>query len=377
MSEHHAARATLSRLDRLGLWLEREYHLPPQGLALYRIAFAAHLLVFVLADYWRAATWVGELPQALYYPPLGPMLLSSGLPSTMTLGLVVAALCVATLALLVGYRTTLASVSVSACMMSLDASIYAMAKIDHGRVLLVLVPLILAASRWGERWSVDARRGHRAKRGDWPMSVLALVIGFGMMSASLPKLVGGWLSWDTQAAYAKTYINALQFGRDKLLALTAISFPNRVIWELLDWFTITFELGFLFAFARRRVFNMFLIAAVGFHWGVLLTMNIRFSYQLIVYAAFLPYGAILRDARVTRAADWLTSQPWRLIGVVVALALLMQLALDRVVILGFSAPTWIIYGSAAALALGATVHGLRQRRQGQAARDTAPSADAP
>lgn len=346
-------------LERLGGWVDQEYCVSTQGLALYRLAFAAHLLTLTLAEYVRVASWLGEQPQALFYPPLGPMVLAPGLPSTPVLWAMVAALTASALALLVGYRTRLASVCVSVCMISLDMSVYSLGKIDHGRVLLVLVPLILSASAWGDAWSVDARRAPRIDADEapsaareasgWPMSLLALTVGFGMMSAGLPKLLGGWLDWSTQASYAKTYSNALQLGRDHLLASFAVSHPHRIIWELFDWMTVLFELGFLAAVSRRRAFGAFLIAAIGFHWGVLLTMNIPFPDQMIVYAAFLPHGALARRPRVAAAAGWLTARPWRVVSLTAASFVAVQLG-AQLMIAGFSAVTWCIYLTAAVTA---------------------------
>lgn len=351
-----------SRLER---WVQESYHVSPQGLALYRMLFAAHLVVLTLVEYVRAASWLPHMPKALYYPPLGPMIFAPGLPTVSVMwGLIITLAC-ASLALFVGYRTTLASVVVGVCMMSLDASLYSLGKIDHGRVLISVLPWIMSLSGWADAWSVDSRRplAKRVSTVDrsWPVALLALFVGFGLMSAGLPKLLGGWLSWETQASYAKTYINCLQLGRDRLLAVFAIGHPHRVLWEFLDWATVFFEIGFLVAVPWRRLFHIFLILAVYFHWGVLLTMNIPFPDQMIVYAAFLPWTTIAQRPRSVELAKGVSLHPWPAMVAVIALSVFVQVFVAPLAVAGFSVTIWGLYVTAA-LVVVFTLLGAWRRR---------------
>lgn len=352
-----------SRLER---WVQEAYHVSPQGLALYRMSFAAHLVMLTLVEYVRAASWLPQMPAALYYPPLGPMVLSPGLPSEGVMWVMITILTLASLALFVGYRTSLASVLIGACIMALDASLYSLGKIDHGRVLISVLPWIMSLSGWGQAWSVDSRRG-LAKRDaeldpSWPLSLLAVVVGFGLMSAGLPKLLGGWLDWSTQASYAKTYTNCLQLGRDKLLALFAIRHPHRVIWEVLDWATVFFELGFLLAVPWRRVFRVFLLLAVCFHWGVLLTMNIPFPEQMIVYAAFLPWSALAKHPRFIALSEGVSAHPRSAVLCVMVLSALIQGFLAPLMLAGVSVITWLLYVTAGGVVVITLFVALRRAR---------------
>jgi hypothetical protein len=71
-----------------------------------------------------------------------------------------------------------------------------------------------------------------------------------------------------------------------------------VFWELLDWGTVLFEMGFLVAVVRKRTMRLFLAAAIGFHLGTLLMLNIAFVFNYIVYAVFISWAPLAKHLQV-------------------------------------------------------------------------------
>jgi hypothetical protein len=92
-------------------------------------------------------------------------------------------------------------------------------------------------------------------------------------------------------------------GRDALLVPLAIQIDNRFIWELLDWSTILFEVGFLAAVWRPKWFKFFLVIAVFFHFSTQLLMNISFLHNFLAYSAFLNWHRIYN--KINTLCGWL------------------------------------------------------------------------
>lgn len=343
-------------MERLDRWLANEYATDPAALSLFRIAFGFYLLVFAVPDWLRAAAWLAELPSPLIYPPPGPFLLLDSFPPTVVVWSTAALMVVASVGVLLGAYTRASSLVLGMTIIVLDGILFSLGKIDHGRILLFITPLVLAFSPWGEQMSVDAGRlpprPNGRERTGFSLALLALFVGFAMFSAAPPKVVGGWLDTSTQAAYGHLFENFHINGRRDLLARLALSSRSTLFWEIQDWVTVVFEAGFLLAVARRRVFKLFCAAAVLFHLGVLLVLNISFVHQLIVYAAFLPLGRWFSvpdhgDSQLTPRAIAIV-----LVSTVAASAAI-QLGFDGGGVGGIPASTWTVYFVAVVAVLAA------------------------
>src|SRR5690625_5725460 len=59
----------------------------------------------------------------------------------------------------------------------------------------------MAFTNWGAAYSVDSCRQNSSDQTaeSWPLTLLALLIGFMMFTAGVPKILGGWLDPSTQA----------------------------------------------------------------------------------------------------------------------------------------------------------------------------------
>jgi predicted DCC family thiol-disulfide oxidoreductase YuxK len=193
----------------------------------------------------------------------------------------------------------------------------------------VVTPLVMAFSGWGARLSVDAKRARAAGAPEppvhaWPLSLLALLLGFAFFSSGLPKL-RAWADFDLTTQGARSWLVSgwYDLDRTKLLAPYFMGVSNAVFWEVTDLVAVAFELGVLLSLVRRGLFRGFLFIAVMFHFSNLLMLNISFLGMLPVYAMFAPWERVLGrvSSRLLAALDRLASTR----GMVVLLALLAPL----------------------------------------------------
>lgn len=286
--------------DRFDDWVKRG-PFTSSDLGIYRIIYAVAAL-FTVPD----ISWVSEYPDFMFQAPPGPLWMLSGFPSpTVLLGLeILRSLTLIMLALGIWTRY----VSIAAwVMLSLTYGLtFTLGKIDH-TILLVIVPLVLAFANWGDRYSIDAlRRNHEpSPQSQWPMRLLALLIGWAFFAAAMTKLLTGWLSPSSQAARGYFVLGYLTEDRTHLLARWVAAHDVAAAWEVIDWMTVLFEFSILIALPWWRAFRLTLAAATTFHLGVLLSMNIDFSNAVVAYAAFVSWGTAARwwdDSRVGAAA---------------------------------------------------------------------------
>lgn len=266
----------------------RQFDAATEGLSLYRILFAGTGLVLYFPD----LEWIGRLPDSFLNPPPGPLLLLRSVPSPTALQVLELLVAVSLAALLLGYRTPWASLAVTVFSVAGYGLSYSFGKIDH-TFLHAASPAVLALSGWGNRWSLDALcgRGSRAQA-SWPLGLLAVCLGVAFFAAGFEKAWAGWLDPGTHAALGYVGRNVVLHGREALLGSTVLAADLGPLWESLDVGTVLLECGVLLAAIRLRAFRAVLIALVAFHLGIFLLMDIAFTAMPVVYAAFLPWGAI-------------------------------------------------------------------------------------
>jgi hypothetical protein len=303
----------MTRFDR---WLFREYAVSARDLAVFRVIFS----VTALALFLPRVRMLDALPDTFYHPPPGPLSLPTRFPPDgVTLGLELV-LAVGLVALLFGYRTTLASVVVSLAWLYGEGLLHSTAKVSHGVLLFSILPLFLAAAGWGRAWSVDAwLRPRDAEPRRWPMALLALAIGGMFVTAAIPKIQAGWLDPSTQAVHRSILARA----DGPYLAGHAAAFDSRALWELVDLATIALEAGLVLTVVRLRWFRIALSTAVLFHVGVVVTLDIRFLAQVVAYGAFVPWGAWAAWLLARRRLSLPIPRSTRLTGVAAAVAVVV------------------------------------------------------
>lgn len=290
--------------DRTDRWLHEAFPVDAAGLALLRIFVAgAILLLFVPQPGFLAG-----LPDSLVVGPPGPLRWLGGTPSAGALTALQVAFVVAAFAMLVGWRTPWASAAVGVLGMTLNGLTFTLGKIDHS-FLIWLVPLVMAASGWGSRLSLDRRRGSGPVVSAVPTALLAVCLGLTFFTGMAPKLLSGWLEPSSQAVRYQTF--RYFFGDPTVapLAEVAVSTTSPALWELLDWATIVLEGGFLVVLLFPVLFRLWLGLAATFHLGVYLVIGIPFVDNLLLYAVFLPWGALAVRAGVSRRASGLAQGP--------------------------------------------------------------------
>lgn len=274
--------------NRFSSWIFDSYHPTTKGLSLFRI-FAALMFLFFLMPNAVYYPDLAALPDDFYSPPPGPMMFFCSFPPAWFLYTVHILLVISWLGVLSGYKTRVSSLMAAAFMLILLGFIYSVGKVNH-QMLLVILPAIMAFSNWGDAYSVDARQTAPLYRADgWPLVLLALFIGFMMFTAGLPKILGGWLNPDTHATYGHLLNQYYVRGRTELLSGFMVELELPWLWGLLDWATVFFEIGFLFAVLRAGWTRLFVCFAILFHFSTMLTLNIAFLVNFPAYAAFLPW----------------------------------------------------------------------------------------
>jgi hypothetical protein len=187
--------------------------------------------------------------------------------------------------------------------------------LDGSDLVFRLVPLWLAFTPAGERWSIDGRARNSPTQRGWalPIRVLELQIAWIYLATGLEKLGGiDWIN-GTAAYYALQLEHT--FARPWAHAFAV----DPILSHLISWYTLAVELSFLplamFPSERTR-----LVAAVGaaaMQLGILFLMNVG-NFPLVMLAAgilFVPPDGIHRIMRdnVTLAPSMPRARP-RLAG---------------------------------------------------------------
>ncbi|WP_328295170.1 HTTM domain-containing protein [Kineococcus sp. NBC_00420] len=282
----------------------------PRDLGIYRIVFA--LLILLSPPSFR---WVSQFPDSFVNGPAGPFaLLHSVPPDGVLLGL---ELLVGTCAgfLLVGLFTRTASIVLALALVGGYGTVYSLGKIDH-TIFLVIVPVLLAFARWGDALSVDAlRRGAGAPVAEtpqWPLRLLALLVGLGFLTAAVPKVLSGWLDPRTHAVQGVMFTQYYVNDRTDLLAGHFIGLHDGVFWESVDVATVLLEGLLVLTVLNWRCWRVGIAIASLFHLGVLLMMNIGFSGNVVTYAAFVLWARsplLRREVPRATAAQRLAARP--------------------------------------------------------------------
>jgi hypothetical protein len=283
----------MSMNDRFHQWIFNSFSVTPEGLGLLRIISSLFILFFLIPGQGTGHfAYLADIPSDFFAPPPGPLMLLDGFPSAAVFQFLHTLLLFALFAMLLGYRTRLASIVTGLTILLLQGFIFSVGKVNH-EIVVALVPFLMAFSNWGAAFSLDSiRRGHDSRVESWPVTMLALFIGFMMFTAGFPKILGGWLDPSTQAAQGHLLNQFFVRERQAFLAGYMVQFDNVVFWELLDWATVIFEIGFLVAVINSRWFRYFAAFAVLFHFSTMMTLNIAFLPNFLAYAVFLNWEKI-------------------------------------------------------------------------------------
>jgi hypothetical protein len=286
---------------RVDHWMFESFALTPRSLGIARVLIGTYLVLY------RAPGlhWMGSLPDTFFRPPAGPLHLIGRIPPSGVITAVSVALSIATVALLVGYHTRLASCATGLLLFAVDGLTYSFGHLHHSGTYLAAVLVIMAASNWGSAFSVDAlrrRNGDEPSTEAWPLALAALFLGFLMLTSALPKLASGWLDPSTLAVRAHVVHYHFVAPHDGLLGTIPLESASELVWKPLDYLTVFFEVGFVLAIASPRWTRMFCAAAVAFHFGVFLAFGIDFTGSVVAYAIFFEWAMVVDRVHVPRTS---------------------------------------------------------------------------
>ena len=241
----------------------------------------------------------------------------------------------ALLALGVGGRIT--AVSLSALLAFGEGLSFSIGKIDH-TILFVLAPLVFAWSGWDRHFSLAPRTDAPVAISRFLPRLFAFIIGTAFLTASIVKVRGGWLDPATQATYAYQLQQSIGIGKDQWLAAWLPTVQVPALWEAADWVTIIFEGALVLCALSWRAWRVGLAVTVAFHAWVLLSFNIVFWPNLIVYAAFVPWTRLYSRWRSLDARASITS------AVLLAVFVSVVIAVSESAILGIEQSLVLIGG---------------------------------
>lgn len=285
-------------------WVINSFRVSPEGLALYRIFTALFVLLFLLPPP-SMYEFVGSLPSDFFSPPPGPMQFFSDFPSREFFWVLHFLLIISLLGMLLGFKTRIMSLAVGLILFVIKGFFYSVGKINH-EMLLIIVPILMSFSGWGTAWSLDAwiKGEQKRKITGWPLTLLSLILGFMMFTAGFTKLIGGWLNPDTQAVLGHFFNQFFVKGRSDLLAESFLLIDNRTLWEVLDYLTVLFEMGFLLAVVRPFSTRIFVSFAILFHFSTMMMLNISFLHNFVAYAAFINWTFVYRKLQKATEAQY-------------------------------------------------------------------------
>lgn len=172
----------------------------PEPLALCRIVFCGALFALYAGEDFRFAAALAPL----HWEPISFVaLLAPGPPSAAAVGVLQVIWKASLLATALGVATRPASAIAFLGAAWLFATVYGVARTSHEMAAATLALGVLALSRCGDAWSVDAalarRRGRTAPEASaeyrWPIQLVRVVVCLTFFGAGVSKLRDGGLAW--------------------------------------------------------------------------------------------------------------------------------------------------------------------------------------
>lgn len=286
------------------------------GLGFLRILCGLFLLLILPPNSY----WVGAAPPTLFAPPrLSVMALASGFPSTPVMWLADIASFVLGCCILLGIRARLATLLLVVVGTLSSNAAMSFGKIDHDAMHWTFL-FCMAFSGWGRTLALVPDRPSRLDRPERAFALMGVCIGFGMSAIGVHKALG-WLDFDlTTNGFLGWFVQGYyMYGRNELLANQVSSIPPLGL-ELMDYAAVLFEGGSLVALLSGwRAWRLWLMAACLFHLINVLTLNIPFLVNLLIYLAFVDFSAVelrLKRSWAQRGVRW----AFGAMGVVMVLA---------------------------------------------------------
>jgi hypothetical protein len=296
----------------LRFWFEPS---PPTNLGVSRVVFYSALwLLYAKEDYsaWGAVSPAFWMPipifSALHLRAFSPLALSAAQTVWRT----------ALLASAVGLFTNLSMAIAAATSFYLFGLPQNFGHTFHFDALLVITAVILACSRAGDAWSIDASirpspaTRHASGEYTWPIRLIWVAMALVFFSAGLAKLRYGGLAWVASDNMRIVLTRAAYHVSDGDPITAAGLWIARHDWlsQSLAAVTVVTELGFGLALISVRARKFLVPAAFMMLVGIRVLMGPTFGGFLAVNAFWVPWdliGARVRMWRLHRRSPGSTS----------------------------------------------------------------------
>jgi hypothetical protein len=283
---------------------------PAERLALVRILVGGFALFYVVARLPHLLSY-GSFAAARFEPVgIVGLLLDAPAPKSLHLALV-ALTAIAAVPFVLGWRFRIVGPLFAALLLWTLSYRNSWGMIFHTENLLVLHVMVLAVAPAARAWSLDARRAGAGapspgREYGWPLMLMSAITVLAYLLAGIAKLrYGGdaWLAGDVlRDTIAVDSLRKIVLGSTHS-PLAAPLLSQAWLFAVLAWFTLVVEIGAPLALIGRRVALVWIVAILGFHYGILALMAIGFPYPMsgIAFASML---------RVERLGDWV-GRRWR------------------------------------------------------------------
>ncbi|KEO72062.1 hypothetical protein [Anditalea andensis] len=255
--------------------------------------FRAITGIFLLY-YYFSYTWISDLPQALFNPPILSIAnLFDSFPSYYLLRIIDVGRLILLVAIIIGLKTRITSLIWLILTIIAASFQYSLGKIDHDGALLLAMVFVLSYSGWGKAFAVWPDTNSRYDSTAGSMAVFAVIICYGMFTAGMGKAMV-WVDFDLQTSGFASwyYLGLYDLNRDRLLAEYVPMIPFH-FYEILDYAAVLLELSpFLFILMGRKAWLFWLLTASLFHLGNVLLLNIPFANHVLVYLAFIDMSGL-------------------------------------------------------------------------------------
>lgn len=291
-------------------WWDRFWFTPasPVGLAAARIVFALYSLWILLSRDFPGTSgapadlWVAVTPQERWRYLIFPG--HPGIEYALE-GIAVVAL----IAVALGWRprvTCLASALLLYHFAPYEGLMWTSSSYFRGLDLPIIGLGILAAAPCADVWAARAsQRSRRASAGSeyrWPLALLQLLVASPYFFAGYGKLYHTGIRW---ADWENIRNHLLAFTQDDFFVVytrigTWIA-AHPVLCGVIGAGTMLFELTFILCVFRPRLRRIYVPAALAFHVGILLSMNIYWLYWPLL-AVLVDWDAVRERVRLLRSA---------------------------------------------------------------------------
>jgi hypothetical protein len=289
----------------------------PATLGFCRLLFFAGMLWLQFP--FRHHTW-GGAPKA-YRRPVGIFEIFD-LPFLNTSVLYAMEMCwvVAMVLAAVGLLTRFATLASFACGLYLLGIGNNFGKVGHGDQALALVMLILALSRCGDAWSLDAlirrwRKGDASARlvpsGEyrWPIRMVWLLMAMIFWSAGASKLQRSGLAWITSDHLANTLVEAHYYQHKPPTRIGLYLASHPLLCNVMAAGVVLLELSFPLALLFRRLRAAIVVSTLLMQVGIGLLMAVWFRQFLFLYIFWVPWDRLGARFRHGFGCAWMTHCP--------------------------------------------------------------------